>query len=214
VTSSVERPRAEEEDRGPACCRGSRATRRRLPAGPAPIPRWRLDHGWLRLGRRRPWLGLLRLRSGHARHPLLRRPRLQAGQRRGGPAARRRPSAASVGGAAVQLPLPPSLLLPHSFILYFFLTNSGSGMDMAPAPSGPPSPLTSSPPPLDCGATRRKNPQGASRQGRRRIWGKNPQGGAAQGEAGAARFIGRRLGFRGIGMDGGGRFEAVWRTSA
>jgi hypothetical protein len=37
------------------------------PAGPAPIPRWRLDHGRLRLGRRRPWLGLLRLRSGHAR---------------------------------------------------------------------------------------------------------------------------------------------------
>jgi hypothetical protein len=53
------------------------------PAGPAPIPRWRLDHGRLRLGRRRPWLELLRLRSGHARHPLLRRPRLQAGQRRG-----------------------------------------------------------------------------------------------------------------------------------
>jgi hypothetical protein len=37
------------------------------PAGPAPIPRWRLDHGRLRLGRQRPWLGLLRLRSGHAR---------------------------------------------------------------------------------------------------------------------------------------------------
>jgi hypothetical protein len=37
------------------------------PVGPAPIPRWRLDHGRLRLGRRRPWLGLLRLRSGHAR---------------------------------------------------------------------------------------------------------------------------------------------------
>jgi hypothetical protein len=36
------------------------------PAGPAPVPRWRLDHGRLRLGRRRPWLGLLRLRSGHA----------------------------------------------------------------------------------------------------------------------------------------------------
>jgi hypothetical protein len=37
------------------------------PAGPAPIPRWRLDHGRLRLGHQRPWLGLLRLRSGHAR---------------------------------------------------------------------------------------------------------------------------------------------------
>jgi hypothetical protein len=37
------------------------------PAGPAPIPWWRLDHGRLRLGRRRPWFGLLRLRSAHTR---------------------------------------------------------------------------------------------------------------------------------------------------
>jgi hypothetical protein len=37
------------------------------PAAPTPIPWWRFDHGWLWLGRRRPWLGLLRIRSGHAR---------------------------------------------------------------------------------------------------------------------------------------------------
>jgi hypothetical protein len=41
------------------------------------------------LVRRRPWLELLHLRSGHARRPFLRRPHLQAGRRRGGPAARR-----------------------------------------------------------------------------------------------------------------------------
>jgi hypothetical protein len=86
----------------------------------------RLDHGRLRLGRRCPWLGLLRLRSGYAQGPLLRRPRLQAGRRGGGPAARRRPSAASAGGAAVQLPLP----------LLFSFTNSGA---VAPARRVPPS---------------------------------------------------------------------------
>jgi hypothetical protein len=41
------------------------------------------------LVRRRPWPELLQLRSGHARQPFLRRPRLQAGRRRGGPAGRR-----------------------------------------------------------------------------------------------------------------------------
>jgi hypothetical protein len=80
---------AEEEDWGLGLLQGKQSNTTPSPAGPAPIPWWRLDHGRLRLGRQRPWLGLLRLRSGHARHPLLRRPRLQAGQRRGGPAARR-----------------------------------------------------------------------------------------------------------------------------
>jgi hypothetical protein len=46
---------------------GKQSSTTSSPAGPAPIPRWRLDHGRLRLGRRRPWLGLFRLRSGHAR---------------------------------------------------------------------------------------------------------------------------------------------------
>jgi hypothetical protein len=45
---------------------GKQSSTTTSPAGPAPIPRWRLDHGRLRLGHWRPWLGLLRLRSGHA----------------------------------------------------------------------------------------------------------------------------------------------------
>jgi hypothetical protein len=77
----------------------------------------------------------------------------------------------------------PPLLHP-----FFFFTNSGSGMDfMAPAPSGPPSPLLpSSPPPLDCGAARRKTPKGLLGRGGGGFWGQNLQGGAVQG--GPARW--------------------------
>jgi hypothetical protein len=65
---------------------------------------------------------------------------------------------------------------------------------MAPVPSCTPSPhLPSPPPPPDCGGSKKENPQGASRQGRRRILGeKSPRaaryreelpwgGGAVQG---------------------------------
>jgi hypothetical protein len=50
---------AEEEDWGLGLMQGKQSSTTPSPAGPAPIPRWRLDHGWLRLGHRRPWLGLL-----------------------------------------------------------------------------------------------------------------------------------------------------------
>jgi hypothetical protein len=60
---------AEEEDWGLGLMQGKKSSTMPSPAGPAPIPRWRLDHRRLRLGCRRPWLGLLRLCSGHARHP-------------------------------------------------------------------------------------------------------------------------------------------------
>jgi hypothetical protein len=58
---------AEEEDRGLGLLQGKQSSTMPSLEGPAPIPRWRLDHGRLRLGRRHPWFGLLRLRSGHAR---------------------------------------------------------------------------------------------------------------------------------------------------
>jgi hypothetical protein len=89
------------------------------PAGPAPTPRWRLDHGRLRLGRRRPWLGPLRLRSGQAQELLLRRPCRQTGQRPVGPAMRRR-RASPVrlpGSPRLRLLLPP----PHSLLLPLLL---------------------------------------------------------------------------------------------
>jgi hypothetical protein len=57
----------EEEDWGLGLLQEKQRSTTPSPAGPAPIPQWRLDHGRIRLGRRRPWLGLLRLRSGHAR---------------------------------------------------------------------------------------------------------------------------------------------------
>jgi hypothetical protein len=144
------------------------------PAGPAPTPRWRLDHGRLQLGRRRPWLGPLRLRSGHAQELLLKRPRRQAGQRRGGPAARRRPSAAPAGGAAVQLPLPllffsptpSSFLFPHEQRLRHGAYALLSALSTPPiSPSSP-------------GLRWQQDgiPQGASMQGRRRILGaKSPR---------------------------------------
>jgi hypothetical protein len=61
----------------------------------------------LRLGRRRPWLGLLRLHSGQARDPLLRRPRLQAG---GDVGVRRRgdPDSSTGGLQRSSSPPPPS----------------------------------------------------------------------------------------------------------
>jgi hypothetical protein len=58
---------AEEEDWGLGLMQGKQSSMTPSPAGPTPISRWQLDHGRLRLGRRRPWLGLLRLHSGHAR---------------------------------------------------------------------------------------------------------------------------------------------------
>jgi hypothetical protein len=52
---------------GLSLMQGKQSSTTPSPAGPTPIPRWRLGHGRLRLGRQHPWLGLLRLRSGHAR---------------------------------------------------------------------------------------------------------------------------------------------------
>jgi hypothetical protein len=84
-------------------------------------------------------------------------------------------------------PSPPFFSSPPLFHHFFFFTNSGSGMDMAPAPSGPPSPLLpSSPPPLDCGAARRKTPKGLLGRGGGGFWDLNLQGGAIQG--GLARW--------------------------
>jgi hypothetical protein len=162
------------------------------PAGPAPISRWRLDHGRLRLGRRRPWLGPLRLRSGHAQKPLLRRPRLQAGQRRCGPAARRRPSAAPAGGAAVQLPLPLLFLspTPSSFIfLHEQRLRDGHGA-CALRSAFPTSPIFPSSSRLR--RSKKENPQGASRQGRRRILGPKSPRRRSTGRTGAVEFIVRR----------------------
>jgi hypothetical protein len=67
----------------------------------------RLDHGRFRFGRRRPWLGPLRLRSSHARRCFLRRPPCRPD---GDVGVRRRSSAGRAatwgsGGAAVQPPL-------------------------------------------------------------------------------------------------------------
>jgi hypothetical protein len=45
---------AEEEDWGLGLLQGKQSSTTPSPAGPAPIPRWRPDHGRLRLGRRRP----------------------------------------------------------------------------------------------------------------------------------------------------------------
>jgi hypothetical protein len=96
---------------GSACCRGSRAARRRLQQVRLLFRGGDLTTDGSGLGVGVSGSGCSGFAADMHGTPLLRRPRLQAGQRCGGPAARRWPSATQVGGAAVQAPSPPSLLL-------------------------------------------------------------------------------------------------------
>jgi hypothetical protein len=133
---------AEEVDWGLGLMQGKQSSTMPSPAAPAPILRWRLDHGWLWLGCRRPWLGLLRLRSGHARHP------------------------PSSGGLACR-PDGDLVVQRHDG---FGLPQCGFWFSSLPLLHSFPLPL-----PLWIAAQHEGKPQGASRQGRRRILGRNPQ---------------------------------------
>jgi hypothetical protein len=170
---------------GPACCRGGRATRRRLQQVRLLFRGGDLTTDGSGLGVGVPGLGCSGFAAATHGTPssgcLACRP--DSGvvfQRRGDGLQLHRPAAQLCSSLSPLLFFPPT---PSSFL---FFTNSSSGMDMTPAPSDPPSPLLPSSLPLDYGAARRKTPKGLLGRGGGGFWGQNLQGGAVQG--GPARW--------------------------
>jgi hypothetical protein len=176
---------------GSACCRGSRAARRRLQQVRLLLRGGDLTTDGSSLGVGVPGSG----RSGFA--AAMHRNSSSSGLagrpdsgvvvlRRGDGLQLHRPAAQQCSSLFPFSSSPPLL---HPF---FFLTNSGS--DMAPTPSCPPSPhLPSLPPPPDCGGSKTEYPKGRLCRGGGGFWGQNPQGrrGTGRNSHGAAADPGR-----------------------
>jgi hypothetical protein len=126
-----------------------------------------------------------------------RRPRLQDGNT--GFLGRRRSGAGSLS------PIPSSFLLLHeqqlggSWMGFMALTS------FCPPAISPSPLLPSSPPPLDCGGSKKENPKWLLDRERQRILGKkSPRGNADQGEIDERLYRAARLGFRADGWTSSG----------